>query len=147
MKKFLLFIIILFSVGTILNSCGPSEKEIREKIKKELQDSIHANVDNVENDKVIADNAFESSKVGTQSIEETLSILYNKGTEDGRHERKLVNDGATTVYGYRKSLGNEEFYKSLWVTNWGIPNNEKAKEVFEQGKQKYLEGYDDGWNF
>ena len=41
MKKFLLFIIILFSFDTILNSCGPSEKEIREKIEKERQDSIN----------------------------------------------------------------------------------------------------------
>lgn len=138
---------ISISFSIAFNSCGPNEKEIREKIEKERQDSPHTNVDNVKNDKVTADNTFESSKVGTQSIEETLSILYNKGTADGRHERKMVNDGATTVFGYRKSLGNEEFYKSLWIHNWGIPNNEKAKEVFEQGKKKYLEGYDDGWNF
>ena len=42
MKKLLLLIIVTFSVGTILNSCGPSEKEIREKIEKERQDSIKA---------------------------------------------------------------------------------------------------------
>lgn len=40
MKKILLLFIISFSIGTIVSSCGPSEKEIREKIERERQDSI-----------------------------------------------------------------------------------------------------------
>ena len=40
MKKFIKLLFVAFSLSLIFPSCGPSEKEIRERIEKERQDSI-----------------------------------------------------------------------------------------------------------
>ena len=42
MKKMLLLIFVSFLFGVTQNSCGPNEKEIREKIERERLDSIKA---------------------------------------------------------------------------------------------------------
>ena len=42
MKKYLYLLSFVIILGLSLPSCGPSEKEIREKIEKERQDSIKA---------------------------------------------------------------------------------------------------------
>ncbi len=43
--------------------------------------------------------------------------------------------------------GTERAFKQQWVAAYGVPNNEKAKEVYNTALQKYIQGYNDGYNF
>ena len=43
--------------------------------------------------------------------------------------------------------GTEVYFKEYWINAWGIPNNEKAKEVYNRALQEYLRGYKEGLEF
>ena len=85
--------------------------------------------------------SFTTSK-GTFDIEKTIDECYNFGVNQGSLDRSVTYP----VY-HSDGDGTEKGFKFHWSNNYGIPNNETAKDVYNRALKKYIQGYDDGWNF
>ena len=85
------------------------------------------------------ENIFTTSK-GSYLVDATLERYYNMGVSDGALDKKH-----SSYHGC--GSGTEDAFKSRWASNEGIPNNDKAKEVYNRSLQEYIKGYDDGYKF
>ena len=85
------------------------------------------------------ENIFTTSK-GSYLVDATLERYYNLGVSDGALDKKH-----SSYHGC--GSGTEDAFKSRWASNEGIPNNDKAKEVYNRSLQEYIKGYDDGYKF
>ena len=165
MKKYIYLLSFVIFVGLSLPSCGPSEKEIREKaekeerakIEKERQDSIQAAEAKAEAQRIeeerkkderereIEKNSFTTSK-GRFSSEGAIQEIYNRGVELGAMDKRHTQEMNRSYYHFSGN-GTEEDGKTLFINWFGIPSDEKAEQILAEAVKKYTAGYEDGWNY
>lgn len=165
MKKYIYLLSFVIFVGLSLPSCGPSEKEIREKaekeerakIEKERQDSIQAAEAKAEAQRIeeerkkderereIEKNSFTTSK-GRFSSEGAIQEIYNRGVELGAMDKRHTQEMNRSYYHFSGN-GTEEHGKTLFINWFGIPSDEKAEQILAEAVKKYTAGYEDGWNY
>ena len=143
MKRILPLLVTLI-ILPLISSCGESKakKEERERIEKARQDSIRlANERQLELErqkKEFEARTFTTSK-GTYDKEKAIEYFYNFAADLGAGDQK---------YHYHfNGNGTDEDYKNLFVWNYGMPTNDKAKSVYDEGLKAYKKGYEDGFNF
>lgn len=143
MKRILILFIISLSMGTILNSCSQNKKRSQdsipvanEKTKTEYQE---------QQQKKMEDETFTTSK-GEYLTQKVILHFYNKGVEDGVRDKRGSKERNRNYYHFDGN-GTEEQGKAFFVSWFGIPSDENAKEVSNQAIQKYISGYEDGWNY
>ena len=173
MKKYIYLLSFVIFVGLSLPSCGPSEKEIREKaekeerakIEKERQDSIQAAEAKAEalrleeenkraeeerrkeeeREREIEKNSFTTSK-GRFSSEGAIQEIYNRGVKLGAMDKRHTQEMNSSYYHFSGN-GTEEHGKTLFINWFGIPSDEKAEQILAEAVKKYTAGYEDGWNY
>lgn len=132
----------LFSL--ILCSCEESKQQ---KDARQIQDrqeqsetEKQSNVDNqrIEEQRKIEQetNTFNTAK-GTFNIDKTINSFYEHGLSLGPLDK---SEGLETY-------GSEDYFKIVWLQYYGVPSNDKAKDVYNRCLQKYLDGYKEGYNF
>ena len=84
--------------------------------------------------------AIEHVAPGSTNQEPTS---FTSGTS-GRRTHDMVK-GSSPKSTYRSNA--EKQFKGTWAALFGIPDNDEAKAVFEQAKEQYMKGFEDGWNF
>lgn len=87
------------------------------------------------------ENTFTASKGGPYRIDEAAKRFYSYGVDDGASDKR-----SNRPY-HSNGHGTEVVYKDIWAMSFGIPNNDKAKKVYNRLLQKYKEGYDEGYKF
>lgn len=149
MKRVILLIMVSISFGIAFNSCGPNEKKIREKIEKEHRIANEkAEAERREQQRLREQRQQEmESRTFTIArrifeIEEALNWSYSLGVTLGADDKSL-GPGRKYIYGH----GKEESFKSFWISDYGIPDNEKARQIYNKGLQQYMKGYENGYNF
>ncbi len=142
MKRILPLLIGLILIPT-LSSCGESkaEKEEKARIEAARQDSIRlANEQKLEikrKEREKAEASFTTPK-GTSYIDHAINHLHNVGSSDGARDRKL---------GRSRTGGYESQAKEYFVYYYGVPNNDKAKDVYNRAVEAYQKGYNEGYDF
>jgi len=109
-----------------------AEKEAKERAERERQEA--------EEKERIEQDGFTTSASGVFSIKKVLESSYQDGVRGGGFCKRWGNPHAA-------GHGTEAYFKNRWTSSYGIPNNEKAKEVYNQALKEYLRGYNDGLNF
>ena len=120
-----------------------AEKEAKEKAereKREAEERAERERQEAEEKERIEQDGFTTSASGVFSIKKVLESSYQNGVRGG---------GLCKRYGdpHFAGHGTEAYFKNSWTNAYGIPNNEKAKEVYNQALKEYLRGYNDGLNF
>ena len=95
--------------------------------------------------KKMEDETFTTSK-GEYLTQKVIQHFYNKGVEDGVRDKRGSKERNRNYYHFDGN-GTEEQGKAFFVSWFGIPSDENAKEVSNQAIQKYISGYEDGWNY
>ena len=146
-------LILVGALLTMLCSCNNQAKQ--QEIERQRQDSIQAaeRAEKENEEREAAERAereqreeqreretFTTSS-GTFNIERVLEDCYQQGI----HNCTLFGDPSRGTY--TPKWRTEEGFKEFWMVNFGIPNNEKANEVFQKGYRKYTQGWDDAANF
>ena len=133
---------LILVVALCLVSWGNNSQVKQQELEKQRQDSIQA-AERAEQERAerIERISFTTSQ-GTFNIEEVLDHFYNVGTDQGTRNK----NSPRSIYHFA-GYGTETKFKDLWVYWYGIPKNEKAKDVYNRALKKYIKGYDDGWNF
>lgn len=86
------------------------------------------------------------SFVGGDGIEYDTEKVINSFYQDGLRE----GANAKSMRSWKRNdlgQGTETFFKTAWVNYYGIPSNEKAKDVYQRALKKYIKGYDEGYDF
>ena len=109
---------------------APEREAEKELIKREAAER-----------KWMEEKTFTTSNGGPYRVDGTAELFYSNGVTEGSLDKKY-----NKPYHY-SGRGTEDAFKSQWASAFGIPNNDKAKEVYNHSLQKYKEGYDDGYNF
>lgn len=141
MKKLISFIsafIVVFcfaSCGSNNSSQQTSDLERREAEQRKQQETRDA----VEKERA-EENSFTTS-IGTLDTEKVLSMCYQQGV----HNYGLFGNPKDPTYD--PEWRTEEKFKLFWQNNFGLPNNEKAKSIYQKGYKRYTEGWDDAANF
>lgn len=131
------------------DSIEAAEREAAEKeaLEKRRQDSIQvaereaAEREAAEKERIERE-SFTTSLPGIYMIDDVLARAYEVGLRDGG-----IHKSSPDLYYKYNDTENEREYKKLWTRWYGIPNNDKAKNVYNRALQKYLKGYEDAWNF
>lgn len=168
MKKFI-YVLMACVLSMFVASCGGNSKSTETDRIAQLEDSIaklssqyKGNKENIEsqspnsfeNEEVVADQekikkerqekidreGFYTSSGGPYSIEKVISMMYDNGIQEGKMDKM---DGIE-IYSYKH--GHEYHFKGI-VWQLGVPNNEKAKDVYDKAYKAYLKGYEEGYNF
>lgn len=136
--------------------CGCNNQAKQQEIERQRQDSIQA-AERAEKERAKQEAAERAEReaaeraererksfttsLGTFDIDAVLNDCYQKGASNGS---SWGNPDSRT---YSPEWKSEEKFKLFWTSNFGIPNNEKAKSVFQQGYERYKQGWDDAVNF
>lgn len=70
-----------------------------------------------------------------------INAFYKDGLSEGSTAR------SSGWVRHDLGCGTETRFKSDWIRNYGVPDNQKAKEVYNQALEKYIKGYNEGYNF
>ena len=143
MKRILILFIISLSMGTILNSCGQNKKRSQDSIPKKKKKPKTEYQE--QQKKEMEDETFTTSK-GEYLTKKVIQHFYNKGVEDGVRDKRGSKERNRNYYHFDGN-GTEEQGKAFFISWFGIPSDEKAKEVYNQAIKKYISGYEDGWNY
>ena len=157
MKKTLLLMVILMplffaSCDGINKSNQNSDLERREAELKQREDSLREvelrqaeiqkeqdRIEAIEHEQKESETFSTSS--GTFKVEDVLNFCYQKGVSNYNFFGNPDHDG------FEPKWRTEEKFKDVWTHNFGIPNNEKAKAIFNQAYERYTQGWDDTANF
>lgn len=154
--KFTELILAVAVVALCLASCGNNSQAKQQEIERQRQDSIQA-AERVERERAEQERAEReeaeraeaerreresfTTSLGTFSIQEALDSSYQKGASNG------ASWGKPEDRSYDPEWRTEEKFKLYWTRNYGIPNNEKAQDVYRQAYERYTQGWDDAVNF
>ena len=121
--------------------CSCSNKPSQQDLEKQRQDSIEAAERETaereaEENKRMEEEGFTTSK-GRYSTKGVIGHFYNEGVREGTWDKQ----------NNRSSFGTSSRFKSLWVNAFGMPNNDKAQDVYNRALEEYKRGYQDGLNF
>lgn len=136
MKRILPLLIVLILIPMI-SSCGESKAEKEEKARIEaarLENELKLEIERREKEKEEA--SFTTDK-GTYYIEDAIDHLHNIGTSHGSTDRSL---------GHSRT-GYESKAKQMFLHFYGLPNNNKAKDVYTKAVKAYQKGYNEGYDF
>ena len=117
-----------------------AERERQEAAEKEAKERAERERQEAEEKERIEQDGFTTSASGVFSIKKVLESSYQDGVRGGGFCKRWGNPHAA-------GHGTEAYFKNRWTSSYGIPNNEKAKEVYNQALKEYLRGYNDGLNF
>lgn len=152
---------ILLAFALSLASCGgnnqsqqSSDLERREAELQKREDSLRVvekqqaelqkRVDSlrvVEQQQAEKESNSVTTSFGTFNIERVLNVCYQQGV----HNAGMYGNPNEMIY--NPEWRTEEKFKLFWTHNFGIPNNDKAQDVFRQGYKRYIQGWDDTVNF
>ena len=90
--------------------------------------------------------SFTTGK-GTFSIENVLKRMYDEGVTDGTGKRSLHNKIPSSFTKSKMRQAAKDDFKQKWIIWYGTPANEEAKAVYNDALEKYMKGFEDGWNF
>ena len=151
MKKNLIILSVVLAVGlaatttsctkTATSDDAGNSKEATEQVEAEQVKSEQA-----EPETPVEPTSFTTSQ-GTFYIKKALKDMYDAGVRNGtsgRHVHDMVKVSSPKST-YRRNA--EKDFKGIWAALFGIPDNDEAKAVFEQAKEQYMKGFEDGWNF
>lgn len=136
MKRY--FVLVGLFVA-LMCSCG--NRSSQQDLEKQRHDSIEAAERESEEGKRMEEDSFTTSK-GTFPIKKVLNHWYDFGVDNGASDKSLPHPRK-----YFAGAGTETKFKDFWVSWYGIPNNDKARETYNDALKKYIQGYEDGWNF
>lgn len=140
MNRIIPLLIGLILLSTI-SSCGESKAEKEKRIEKESIEAENAKAEAAKQELEMS--SFTTSS-GRYNTEKALQDSYNQGVKNyntfGAYNPKLG-------YALNPNVKNEERFKQIFTTWFGIPTNEKAKEVYKRAYKKYVEGWNDAANF
>lgn len=156
MKKLNLFFICAAIVATMC-CCSQSESSDKAKSATNNTTEVATAPDTTQVEQAPAEPAesatFTTAK-GTFKIEEALSSMYDLGTQRGSTAKgwneEVDSKGLPSSAKNSKSKAKSEAkrtFKHLWLSEYGKPDNDEAKKVYDQALQKFNEGFDDGWEF
>lgn len=135
---------ILLAFALSLASCGgnnqsqqSSDLERREAELQKREDSLRV----VEQQQAEKESNSVTTSFGTFNIERVLNVCYQQGV----HNAGMYGNPNEMIYS--PEWRTEEKFKLFWTHNFGIPNNDKAQDVFRQGYKRYIQGWDDTVNF
>lgn len=74
--------------------------------------------------------------------EKVINSFYQDGMREGSHAKSMRSWKRNDL-----GQGTESYFKKEWVKYYGIPSNEKAKDVYQRALKKYIKGYDEGYDF
>lgn len=121
-----------------------AEKEAKERAEREKQEAAERaerEKQEAEEKERIEQDGFTTSKSGyVFSVKKVINRAYDQGVRGGGMCKRR-NDPHFAGH------GTEEYFKEDWTNAFGIPNNEKAKEVYNRALQEYLRGYKEGLEF
>lgn len=143
MKQTITLVGILLAFTLCFASCGGnnSGQDTSSEVKSKVSNVPQKDLSESDKNETKDDDTFTTPQ-GTYNINKTLNKFYNSGVRDGAGDKSL-----TFPEYHRRGQGTEKEFKRMWTTEYGIPNNEKAKEVYKSALKKYIQGYDEGWNF
>lgn len=138
MKRFYVLVGLFVALMCSCSNRQPSQQDL----EKQRQDSIEAVEREVAEKEAtekerIEQEGFTTSKGRIFSVEKTLEHFYNEGVREGTFDKE--NNSS--------SFGTSSRFKSLWVNALGMPNNDKAQDVYNRALEEYKRGYQDGLNF
>jgi|GEM_PF-4719244 len=135
---------ILLAFALSLASCGgnnqsqqASDLDKREAELQKREDSLRV----VEQQQAEKESNSFTTSLGTFNIERVLNNCYQQGV----HNAGMYGNPNEMIY--NPEWRTEEKFKLFWTHNFGIPNNDKAQDVFRQGYKRYIQGWDDAVNF
>ena len=144
MKQTMTLAGILLAFAFSLASCGgnnqsqqSSDLERREAELQKREDSLRV----VEQQQAEKESNSFTTSLGTFNIERVLNNCYQQGV----HNAGMYGNPNERIYS--PEWRTEEKFKLFWTHNFGIPNNDKAQDVFRQGYKRYIQGWDDRVNF
>ncbi len=144
MKQTMTLAGILLAFALSLASCGgnnqsqqSSDLERREAELQKREDSLRV----VEQQQVEKESNSFTTSLGTFNIERVLNDCYQQGV----HNAGMFGNPNERIYDPK--WRTEEKFKLFWQNNFGLPNNEKAKSIYQKGYKRYTEGWDDAANF
>lgn len=153
MKK-ILAILLCVSFMPFITSCGESkaEREARLEQERQWEEEAHRNeAKHQEREKEreqkrqeMEAKTFTTSK-GRFLTQEAIQSLYNQGLKHGAADKSTATP--SNSYYHFSGAGTEKVGKSIFVDWYGIPSDEKAKEVCNEAIEKYISGYKEGYNF
>lgn len=88
-------------------------------------------------------NAWVAPNGTKYDVEKLIKSFYQRGVQLGQHDKT----SGTQQIKYFSNHGTEVGFKSEFAYNFGIPSDDRSKEIYNQGLKEYLRGYEDGWNF
>ena len=146
MKKNLIILSVVLAVGlaATTTSCTKTATSDDAGNSKEATEQVEA--EQAEPETPVEPTSFTTSQ-GTFYIKKALKDMYDAGVRNGTsgrnvHDMVKVSSPKST---YRSNA--EKQFKGTWAALFGIPDNDEAKAVFEQAKEQYMKGFEDGWNF
>ena len=150
-------LILTFIVVLCLASCGGNQSQQAfdlDKREAELQkreDSLRVveqqqaeqqkERERAEKERERAEETSFTTSIGRLNIESVLNDCYQQGV----HNCGMFGNPNNNIYS--PEWRTEEKFKLFWQNNFGLPNNEKAKDIYQKGYKRYTEGWDDAANF
>lgn len=140
-----LFAAVVLAASFCLVSCGGNnhfkqnaDLEAREAYLKRREDSLRL---------VEQKQKQEQQKQNETKEEDTFTTTLGTFYTD-RVLTACYKQGATYAATYRTpGWKSEERFKEFWKRNMGVPDNDKAKEVYTQGFERFKKGFDDTIDF
>ncbi len=122
-------------------------KTLSEEELKDLQKRLNSAIEHVAPGSTNQEPTSFTTSQGTFNIQKALKDMYDAGVTrgtSGKQTHDMVK-GSSPKSTYRSNA--EKQFKGTWAALFGIPDNDEAKAVFEQAKEQYMKGFEDGWNF
>lgn len=122
--KRIITLVLAIALIPMTYSCGESKSKKAARIEQEKKE--------------FEQKTF-STYAGTFYIDNALEHCYAKGVDQGF---KYGNEAPH----FTQTYGSEDAFKIFFKAQYGIPTNEKAKEVYKQGYAKFKQGWEYGKN-
>ena len=133
--KRIITLVLAIALIPMTYSCGESKAEKAARIEQEKK----AAEERVERERKEFEQKTFSTHAGTFYINDALEHCYAKGVD---HGFKYGNENPR----FTQLFGSEEAFKIFFKAQYGIPTDEKAKEVYKQGYAKFKQGWEYGKN-
>ena len=83
---------------------------------------------------------------GTYNIKMVMKRMYKEGHTLGK-DKKAQHDKSPEMNPKEKALeGAENVFSKQWQIYYGKPVNDEAKAVYDQAREYFFKGLEDGWN-
>lgn len=112
-----------------------------------MQDALNAQFEKISPGSTHQEPTTFTTGKGTFSIENVLKRMYDEGLTDGSGKRSLHNKIPSSFTKSKMRQAAKDDFKQKWIIWYGTPANEEAKAIYNDALEKYMKGFEDGWNF